>query len=89
MGFVESGLFRSNKTFAGNFFDPLGLTKAFSGQRKETVQSTLQPSVPQVSNEAAAQKRKRRIGRSALIATEQEDILGDPPTLGRNVLTAI
>lgn len=46
-----------------------------------------QAATPQVADGTAA-RRRRRIGRNALILTDQEDILGNPVTLGRSALTA-
>ncbi len=64
-------------------------SKLFSGGgKRDSASSTLQQtSVPQVADDSAA-KRRRRIGRSALIFTDQEDILGEMPSLGRGELIA-
>lgn len=42
---------------------------------------------PRVADDSVA-RRRRRIGRNALILSDQEDILGNPTTLGRSQLTA-
>lgn len=68
----------------------------FKGIRSLTSSRANQPSAqgvppaaatPQVADDTAARKR-RRIGRNALIFTEQEDILGNPTITGRNRLIA-
>lgn len=62
--------------------------KAFLGGKGNSAGRTLQDSnIPQVANEAAA-KKTRRIGRAALIFTDQEDILGETPSISRNELIA-
>lgn len=44
--------------------------------------------VPQVADDSGAKKRQR-VGRNALILSNQEDILGGEASTSRNVLTAI
>lgn len=63
--------------------------RSFFGRKgTDSASRTLQTSgVPQVADDSVS-KRRRRIGRSALIFTDQNDILGEP-TLGRNELLAI
>ncbi len=58
------------------------------GSRESQPQPFSQRPTPQVAASSAARKR-RRIGRNALILSDQEDILGEPAVLGRSQLTAV
>ena len=62
-----------------------GLTSSKSSQPSQ--QPISQPATPRVADDSVA-RRRRRIGRNALILTDQEDILGEPTITGRNTLTA-
>lgn len=62
--------------------------KKFLSSGKDSASKTLQTqTTPQVADDSAA-KKKRRIGRNALIFTDQEDILGETPSISRNELIA-
>jgi len=66
-----------------------GGTFLASRSSKDGGAASVTPSVPPSVADDSVSKRKRRIGRNALILSNQEDILGGEASTSRNVLTAI
>lgn len=65
-----------------------GVKGLFSSKSSSASQQPAQQqSTPRVADDSGA-RRRRRIGRNALVLTDQEDILGETATTGRSALTA-
>ena len=79
------------KTVATGFSIFQGVKGLFSSKSSQaSAQGTPQQAIPtpQIADATVSRKKRRRIGRNALIQTDQEDILGNPTTTSRSFLTS-
>ena len=73
----------------GGFFAKKAIGSLFSKSKSDSSSKTVESvAAPSVADDTAAAKKRRLIGRSALVKSQQDDILGGP-SIGRNELTAI
>jgi hypothetical protein len=64
---MQEGLFRNHKTFAANFYDPLGL---FAGKKKESPQQQALPAPTAPNVDAIKEDEKKKMQKKLAMTTQ-------------------